>query len=59
MKLNAVNFDGVFNNIKAFAEGQGPVPAAVGQQPGGGKNGIGIVGNGIGISGIGIGFNPG
>lgn len=53
MKLNAVNFDGVFNNIKAFADGQ-----SVGNQQQlaqmAAKGGIGIVGSGIGISGIGI-----
>lgn len=64
VKLNAVNFDGVFNNIKAYAEAQG-MPQVVGSGPqanpqiNSSKNPIGIVGNGIGISGIGIGYGAG
>jgi hypothetical protein len=62
VKLNAVNFDGVFNNIKAFSEAtQGQIIGPGGSQSQQivqqmtGKNAIGVVGAGIGIAGVGIG----
>ena len=58
--MNAVNFDGVFNNIKAFSEatqgqivGQGGAQSQQIVQQMTGKNAIGVVG--AGIAGVGIG----
>ena len=50
VKLNAVNFDGVFNNFKVFQEQ--PSPNTVGQQQQ--KQGLGAI-VGSSIAGVGIG----
>ncbi len=47
MKLNAVNFDGVFNNLKVFQEAQ-PTPNQMMLQKGGQGAMQGVTGSSIG-----------